>query len=97
MLAKLEGDPYVGYIDQLARDLVEDRQAFFDGVNGGSVWRNMGSIADLSDRRVTQALVQLAEALDAAHLVNDETMAVVEGLRTWLRNLPPDPPVSISS
>ena len=71
--------------------LVEDRRAFFTSVNGGGVRRNMGSIFDIGNKSIMEALVLLAEALDAAHLASNETMEDAEMIRGWFNaGLVPD-------
>jgi hypothetical protein len=89
LLVDLGAKPYVESVDYLKWAFSEDRQAFFSSVNSGAVWRNMGSISDLGDRRVWQALVRLADALDAAHLASHETMFIdADMLRGWLAKDP---------
>jgi hypothetical protein len=66
---------YVELIDHLQAALSDDRTAFYRSVNGGGVWRNMGSIADLGGPQIEQALVSLADALRGAQLASKETLA----------------------
>ena len=61
----------VGYLIHV---FAEDRREFFEHVNSGFVWRNMGSLEDFGDRRIDECLVQLASALDAAGLANATTL-----------------------
>jgi hypothetical protein len=85
VLVDLGATPYVESVDYLKRVLGEDREAFFRSVNGGGVWRNMGSIADFGGREIYQALIRLADALDAAGLAeNDPTIVDAQMFREWL-------------
>ena len=86
VLADRGATPYVESVDYLKRALREDRQAFFDSVNGGLVWRNMGSIFDNADGATLQALLRLADALDAADLASDSTMEDADMIRQWIAN-----------
>lgn len=72
VLIALGHSSYVDLVDHLSTALSEDRSLFYRSVNGGGVWRNMGSIADFGDKEILQALVKLADALDAAHLAAKE-------------------------
>lgn len=75
---------YVQLIDYLQASLSNDRLAFYRSVNGGGVWRNMGSIADLGGPQIYQALVSLADALQHAQLASKETLADADMYRQWL-------------
>src|SRR5216684_9198740 len=68
VLIELGHSSYVRMVDHLQAVLNEDREAFYRSVNGGGVWRNMGSIADLGGQQIWQCLVRLASALEAAGL-----------------------------
>jgi hypothetical protein len=95
VLAGRGATSYVGTVDYLKLTLREDRQAFVDSVNGGGVWRNMGSIFDNADGPTLQALLRLADALDAADLASDSTMDDADRIRQSIADgslPPPDRP-----
>jgi hypothetical protein len=75
---------YVELVDHLQAVLSDDKPAFYRSVNGGGVWRNMGSIADLGDPQIWQALVRLPDALRDAQLANKETHADADMYRQRL-------------
>ena len=84
VLIELGHSSYVRMVDHLQAVLNEDREAFYRSVNGGGVWRNMGSIADLGGPKIWQALVKLADALRDAQLADNETLADAEMYGRWL-------------
>jgi len=84
VLIELGHSSYVRVVDHLQSALGEDREDFYRSVNGGGVWRNMGSIADLGGRQIWEALVRLADALGDAQLADKETLADAEMYRQWL-------------
>ena len=86
----LEREKYVlGYadsVDHLLHVFVEDRPAFYRHANSGILWRNMGSIEDLSDRRIRESLVKLADAMNVVGLADRATLDDANRLRDWLAN-----------
>jgi hypothetical protein len=79
---------YVESADHLLWALDNDRAAFHRSVNGGGVWRNMGSIEDLGGQRIWQCLVQLASALEAASLAGPVAVEDAAMLKEWLEKSP---------
>jgi hypothetical protein len=75
---------YVDSVDHLLRVFVEDRPAFYRHANSGILWHNMGSIEDLSDRRIWESLVRLADAMNIVGLANRATLDDANRLRDWL-------------
>jgi hypothetical protein len=75
---------YVESADHLLWSLDNDRAVFYRSVNGGGVWRNMGSIEDLGGRRIWQSLVRLARALEAAGLAGAVALQDAAILQEWL-------------
>jgi hypothetical protein len=84
VLIELGHSSYIQVVDHLQAALADDREAFYRSVNGGGVWRNMGSVADLGGRQIWEALVRLADALRDAQLADKETLADAEMYRRWL-------------
>ena len=82
---------YVDSVDRLQQLFTADRSAFYRHANSGMLWRNMGSISDLSDRRVQEILVRLADAMNAVGLASRATLDDADRLRAWLVNDGGDP------
>jgi hypothetical protein len=72
---------YVDSVDHLLHVFAEDRLAFHRHANSGILWRNMGSIEDLSDRRIGASLVRLADAMNVMGLATRETLDDANRLR----------------
>jgi hypothetical protein len=79
---------YVESADYLLWALDNDRAGFYRSVNGGGVWRNMGSIEDLGGQRIWQCLVRLASALEAVGLADTVAVEDAAMLKEWLEKSP---------